>query len=140
MNLFEITIQRGAEGQWPVVVEQTAAGSFLPVRTEGTLPLDLAEFKTQLAGQVFPLDYGTLLGQALFHDGTRDAFVQALAHSDGQMHVLLFVAAEDLRGLRWERLCAPWTAAGNSCRWTSVFPSAWFPIYKHKRKPSSSPT
>jgi hypothetical protein len=107
MNLFEVTIQRGMEGRWPVVVEQTAAGTFLPVRSEGALQLELPEFNTQLTSQVSPLDYGTLLGQALFRDGIRDAFVQALAKSDGQLHVLLFVEAEDLRGLRWERLCAP---------------------------------
>jgi hypothetical protein len=107
MNLFEITIQRATQGRWPVVVEQTAAGTFLPVRTEGALSLDLSEFKNQLGSQVSPLDYGTMLGQAIFRNGIRDAFVQALAKSDGQMHVLLFVEAEDLRGLRWERLCAP---------------------------------
>jgi hypothetical protein len=107
MHLFEITIQRGMEGRWPVVVEQTAAGTLLPVRTEGALQLDLPEFKTQLASQVTPLDYGTLLGKELFREALRDAFVQALAKSDGQMHVLLFVEADDLRSLRWERLCAP---------------------------------
>src|SRR2546425_206847 len=106
MNLFEITVQRGVGGRWPVVVEHTAAGTFLPVRTEGTLQLDLPAFKTQLL-QASPFDYGTLLGQALFRDGIRDGFVQAVAKSDGQLHVLLFVEAEDLRGLRWERLCAP---------------------------------
>jgi hypothetical protein len=107
MNLFETTIQRGAQGRWPVVVEQSTAGTFLPVRTEGALQLDLAEFKTQLISQVTPLDYGTLLGQALFRDGIRDAFVQALAKSDGQMHVLINVQAEDLQTIRWERLAGP---------------------------------
>jgi hypothetical protein len=107
MHLFEITIQRGAQGRWPVVAEETATGTFLPVRTEGVLQLDLPTFETQLPGQVSLLDYGTLLGQALFRDAIRDAFVQALAKSGGQMHVLLFVETEDLRGIRWERLCAP---------------------------------
>jgi hypothetical protein len=107
MNLFEMTLQRGASGRWPVVVEQTTPGTFLPVRTEGALELDLPEFKTRLACRVSPLGYGTLLGQALFRDDVRDAFVQALAKSGDRLHVLLFVEAEDLRGLRWERLCAP---------------------------------
>ncbi len=56
MHLFEIAIQRGVAGRWPVVVE---------------------------------------------------AFVQALAKSDGQLLVLLFLEAEDLRGPRWKRDCAP---------------------------------
>jgi hypothetical protein len=90
-----------------VVVEQSASGSLLPVRVEGTLALDLADFKAPLAARVTPPDYGTLPGQALFRDGARDAFIQALARSDDPIHVLLFVEAEDLRGLRWGRLCAP---------------------------------
>src|SRR5579871_2275321 len=107
MNLFEITIQRGTQGRWPVVVEQTSAGTLLAVRSEGQLQLDLEEFKIQLDSQPAPLDYGTILGKALFRDSIRDSFVQALAKSDGQLHLLLFVEAEDLRRLRWERLCAP---------------------------------
>jgi len=32
MSTFEITIQRKAGETWPVVVEQSASGVFLPVR------------------------------------------------------------------------------------------------------------
>src|SRR5262249_58248409 len=46
-------------------------------------------------------------GQALFRDEVRDAFVQALAKSDARLHLLLFIEAAELKGLRWERLCAP---------------------------------
>jgi len=69
--------------------------------------LDFKEFEAQLGGTASALDYGILLGQTLFRDGIRDASVQALSKTDGQLHVLLFVEADDLRGLRWERLCAP---------------------------------
>jgi tetratricopeptide (TPR) repeat protein/energy-coupling factor transporter ATP-binding protein EcfA2 len=103
MNTFEITVQRKLGTNWPVVVEQSASGTFLPVRHEGTLQLDLVE----LTGQATPRDYGTMLGQALFRDEVRDAFVQALTKSDDRLHVLLFIEDTDLRTLRWERLCAP---------------------------------
>jgi energy-coupling factor transporter ATP-binding protein EcfA2 len=103
MNTFEITVQRILGTDWPVVVEQSAAGAFLPVRHEGSLQLNLAE----LTSQSTPRDYGDLLGKALFRDQVRDAFVQALARSDDRLHVLLFIEDADLRTLRWERLCAP---------------------------------
>src|SRR5215471_2796785 len=107
MNTFEITVQRKSGNTWPIVVEQSAAGVFLPVRNEGVLQADLAEFQAQLDSQTSAREYGTLLGQALFRDEVRDAFVQALAKSDARLHVLLFIEAAELKGLRWERLCAP---------------------------------
>jgi hypothetical protein len=107
MNTFEITVQRRAAGGWPVVAEQTTSGVFLRVRTEGLLQADLKELKAQLLSQPSARGYGTLLGQALFRDEVRDAFVRALPKGDERLHVLLFVEAADLRGLRWERLCAP---------------------------------
>src|SRR5262245_8019556 len=103
MHTFEITIQRKAGDAWPVVVEQSTSGVFLPVRDEGTLRLDL----TELASQTTPKEYGLVLGRALFHDEVRDAFVQALTKSEDYLRVLLFVEADDLKTLRWERLCAP---------------------------------
>src|SRR5262245_14219216 len=106
MNTFEITVQRKAGPAWPIVVEQSASGVFLPVRDEGLLQVDLEQFKTQLL-QSPPREYGTLLGQAVFREDVRDAFVQALAKSDDRLHVLLFIEDPDLKGLRWERLCAP---------------------------------
>jgi hypothetical protein len=41
MNTFEITVQRKLGTNWPVVVEQSSAGTFLPVRHEGSLQLNL---------------------------------------------------------------------------------------------------
>ena len=103
MNTFEITVQRKLGTTWPIVVEQSASGAFLPVRNEGTLELDLVE----LTGQPTPRDYGEILGKGLFRDEVRDAFVRALAKCDERLHVMLFVEDTDLRTLRWERLCAP---------------------------------
>src|SRR5262245_52133427 len=107
MNTFEITVQRRAGNAWPVVVEQSASGVFLPVRDEGLLQADLEEFKTQLNCQGTPREYGALLGQAVFREEVRDAFVQALAKSDDRLHVLLFIEDPYLKRFRWERLCAP---------------------------------
>jgi hypothetical protein len=103
MNVFEITIQRKAYGHWPVVVEQSQAGTFLPIRNEGRLTLD----ESELLSQPTPRDYGTELGKALFHDEVRDAFARARAESQDDLHLLLFVEDEELKVLHWERLCAP---------------------------------
>jgi len=103
MSIFEITVQRKSGDDWPVVVEHSKPGVFLPVRNEGLLSLD----QTELLSQVTPRDYGTLLGQALFRGEVRDAFVRARAKNGEDLRVLLFVEADDLKTLRWERLCAP---------------------------------
>ena len=43
MHTFEIIVQRKSGDIWPVVVEQSVSGVFLPVRDEGALRLDLTE-------------------------------------------------------------------------------------------------
>src|SRR2546422_4701792 len=60
-----------------------------------------------LSTQVTPRDYGTMLGQALFRDRIREAFLQARIQSQDRLSVQLCVEAPELRTLRWERLCAP---------------------------------
>jgi energy-coupling factor transporter ATP-binding protein EcfA2 len=103
VSTFEITVQRRADDGWHVVVEQGSPGTSLPVRVEGVLRLEPDELRSRAT----PKEYGTLLGQALFRDDVRDAFVRAIPTKDERLHVLLFVEAPDLRTLRWERLCAP---------------------------------
>ena len=103
MNTIQITIQRKSGDSWPVVVEESTGGVSLPIRKEGVLRIEEAA----ALGQPTPKDYGTVLGKALFSDDVRDAFVQSLSKSAGQLRVLLFVEAPDLRTWRWERLCAP---------------------------------
>jgi hypothetical protein len=104
LDTFQITIQRASEQGWPVVVEWSDdSKSSLPVRYEGVFQFDQAALKTQ----VTPRDYGTMLGQALFRDGIRDAFLQARTRSESGLSVLLLVEDVPLRDLRWERLCAP---------------------------------
>jgi hypothetical protein len=103
VNTFQITIQRKSGDRWPVVVEESKPGVFLPIRKEGVLKVDEAELK----GQQTPKNYGTLLGMALFRDDVRDAFVQALRESAGCLRVLLFIEDIQARTWRWERLCAP---------------------------------
>jgi WD40 repeat protein/energy-coupling factor transporter ATP-binding protein EcfA2 len=106
VNTFQITVQRKSANGWPIVVEQSAAGVFLPVRDEGVLEVNLDEFKTELDSQTEARAYGTLLGKAMFRDEIRDALKEALAKSD-DLHVLLFIEDAEIKGLRWERLCAP---------------------------------
>jgi WD40 repeat protein/formylglycine-generating enzyme required for sulfatase activity len=107
MNTLEIIVQRKSGTSWPVVVEYSRAGVLLPSRSEGVLEVgeERDQQLTSLLGQ--PRDYGIQLGQALFRQNVRDAFVGALRESEDQLRVLLCIEAEDLRSLRWERLGAP---------------------------------
>ncbi|MGF2040561.1 MAG: eIF2A-related protein [Nostoc sp. CmiVER01] len=112
MNIFEITIQRKYQDSWPVVVEHTKPGQFVPIRNQGILEIndDIAALRA-LIGQ--PDKYGAALGKALFHNDIRDAFSKALATledaKDGNnyLHVLLYIEADDLKKLHWEKLCVP---------------------------------
>jgi hypothetical protein len=103
VNSFKITIERKAGTSWPVVVEEEATGASLETRSEGMLELDLLA----LNAQITPQEYGTMLGQALFREVVRDAFLHARAQSEDCLSVQLFVEAPELHTLRWERLCAP---------------------------------
>ena len=107
INTIEINVQRKSGASWPIVVEYSQAGALLPIRSDGVFELseEACQELTGLLGQ--PRYYGTRLGQALFRESARDAFVGALRESEDQLRVLLCVEAEDLRQLRWERLGAP---------------------------------
>ena len=118
MNVFEITIQRRAGDQAPVVVEYRQSGG-LPVRNEGRLELT----EEVLNAQVTPLDYGRALGKALFRDDVRDAFARALAQAGERLHVLLFVEDETLTAWHWERLAAPLDGDWDFLSSTSAPPS-----------------
>jgi hypothetical protein len=109
MSTFEITIERKSADGWPVVVERTSPGASLRLRAEGTLLLSPEADGTLLAAVIEPKAYGTVLGQALFHEQVRDALARARADTTGddRLRVLLTVEDEGLRPLRWERLCAP---------------------------------
>src|SRR5215208_7112619 len=109
MSTFEITIERKAADRWPVVVERTSPGASLRLRTEGTLLLGPEAERALLSAGIEPKAYGTVLGQALFHDQVRDALARARAETaaDDRLRILLTVEDEGLRPLRWERLSAP---------------------------------
>jgi energy-coupling factor transporter ATP-binding protein EcfA2 len=121
LSTLEITIQRGIQGSWPVVVEHHRSGTLLPVRSEGEFRL-ADEPGTSIAGR-----YGAALGQALFKDSIRDAFVQARNESADGVRVLLFVEAEELKIWRWERLCGP--VDGNRWDFLSLEQRVLFSLY-----------
>ncbi|BBD60737.1 WD-40 repeat-containing protein [Nostoc sp. HK-01] len=114
MNIFKITIQRKYQDSWPVVVEHTKPGQLVTIRRQGILNIngedDLVTLRA-LSSQ--PREYGTILGKTLFNDGIRDAFIQALASledskdTEKYLHVLLYVEAEDIKELQWQKLCSP---------------------------------
>jgi hypothetical protein len=111
MNIFEITIQHKYKGRWPVVVEQSQSGS-LPTRSEGFLNLDEEKQTRLITLEQSHQEYGTLLGQALFHEMVRDGFMQARSGSEGNLRVLLVIESSELKTLHWERLCAPIRTGG----------------------------
>jgi WD40 repeat protein/energy-coupling factor transporter ATP-binding protein EcfA2 len=120
-SIFEVTIQRRGEEGWPVVVEDHREGSLLPVRSEGRLQLE----QEPLA--VSAQEYGTVLGQAVFHDSIRDAFVRARSASADGVRVLVFVEDQQLKKWRWERLCAP--VDGTRWDFLSLDQRALFSLY-----------
>ena len=75
LSTLEITIQRGSQGSWPVVAEHHRSGTLLPMRSEGQFLLD------EEPGSSIVRNYGEALGQALFKDSIRDAFVQSCNES-----------------------------------------------------------
>jgi WD40 repeat protein len=108
MDVFEIVVQRKAGAGWPVVAEYNRSGEFLSnTRREGVLQLDEAAYIALQQTEIDPLAYGTVLGQALFRENLRDAFMQARAQSPGHLRVLLVIEDPNLRPLHWESLCAP---------------------------------
>jgi energy-coupling factor transporter ATP-binding protein EcfA2 len=104
MHTLEVAVARKIDDGWPVVV-WSRAPSFLTVRDEGLLKLDLDELR-QL--ELDAKAYGIRLGEALFDDvRIRDVFVQSLTKSGNALRILLSIEDLTLRSLRWERLCAP---------------------------------
>ncbi|MEM7032507.1 MAG: CHAT domain-containing protein, partial [Chloroflexota bacterium] len=113
MHTLEITIQRKTEQGWPVVVEQNRSGDFLPIRREDVMNLD-EETQTDLIslGELNPLSYGTILGEALFSGKILRAYTDALAQiketgDQDQLHIFLSIEDPDFYHFRWGRLCAP---------------------------------
>ncbi|MBX9253028.1 CHAT domain-containing protein [Desmonostoc muscorum CCALA 125] len=103
-DLLEITIQHKKETFWPVIAEYRRKGEFFAKRYEGKLQLNVNELLTQ----VTPLNYGKVLGAALFQGSIKTSYTTALSMSSSSnklLRILLFIEAEDLRTYRWERLC-----------------------------------
>ncbi len=113
---FEIAIQRKFGQSWPVVVRVKQPDG-LTTHTEGTLQLredDLIQLKQE---QENYLEYGTILGKALFRETVRETFVRTLGQSieGAPLRVLLSNEADsqdEVRSWHWERLCAPIDAGG----------------------------
>ena len=78
MSLFEITIQRKEGDAWPAVVRHQPGAGALARWSRGRLALHLGDLDPLLPSQK---EYGLRLGQALFRDDIRDAFVRAVANA-----------------------------------------------------------
>ncbi len=114
MNAFEleITIQsKSGESNWPIVVRCKQPDG-LTLHAKETLALTPENLSQLAAHQEKELEYGTLLGQAVFQGSVRETFVRALSKSshDSRLRLLLAIEAADndpIKTLHWERLCAP---------------------------------
>jgi energy-coupling factor transporter ATP-binding protein EcfA2 len=102
MHTLEITIQRKSGAAWPVVVEYSSTTSAVRIYHQASLQLD----RVALRAEPSPKEYGIGLGRALFFDEVRTALREASGRHPEPLHVLLFVDDDELRGDRWERLCA----------------------------------
>jgi hypothetical protein len=139
MNIFEITIQPKTDKGWPVAVKHTPSG-YSPLYYKGTLNLNtednFAEVQ-QYLGQ--PEKYGRELGQKLFTQEIRFAFTNALSYTRQNatqeqqiLYVFLHIDTfnnDSLKTLRWERLCAPFSAGDNDWEYLSVDRRTTFSIY-----------
>ncbi|NJM06944.1 CHAT domain-containing protein [Candidatus Gracilibacteria bacterium] len=103
MDSFEITIQRMVDGVAPVIIEISSDERLKPDRIDSTFQIDIQALNATMAKAE---DYGSLLGQALFHGIAAERFKTALGTATQCLRVLLFVEDIELRALRWERLCA----------------------------------
>src|SRR5687768_11818258 len=99
--VLKITIQRESKGRYPIVAELSGHGG-LPTRVQGVWEHD----RVELLGLLQANAYGTLLGRGVFAGNILHTFTHARGQFE-RVHVLLVIEAEDLRDLRWERLCGP---------------------------------
>jgi hypothetical protein len=113
---FEITILRKSHDRWPIVVRIKQLDG-LTTHTEGNLQLSEDEWNKLIQHQENEKEYGKLLGQALFQNEMRDAFIRAYSKSsqDRPLRILLSIEVDhtdELRTLHWQRLCVPIDASG----------------------------
>jgi hypothetical protein len=73
MPTLELTVQRKTDNGYPVIASLSRPGKFLSLRREAILHLDLAKL---IPLQCEPFEYGRILGESLFVDNIRDAFVK----------------------------------------------------------------
>lgn len=124
-STFEIMIQRGQAGRWPVEIKWVVDGA-CPVQDKGVFNVSWPEFEEHLrTSSLDPHAYGTLLGEALFVGAIERVFARArgAVASESPLHVLVSVDADELRPLRWERLCAPLDD-----RWDFLSLNQWTPF------------
>jgi WD40 repeat protein/energy-coupling factor transporter ATP-binding protein EcfA2 len=108
MNTYEIQIRKSGKGNWSIECINRLDNGINHVTGEFKIAnweeLDgLADDPKQSK------DYGERLGKALFDDVISRDFAAAVSKSNHEqpLRVLLYIEAEELKALRWEKLCAP---------------------------------
>jgi hypothetical protein len=104
-DILKIAVGRsfGGHDWWPVSATFEAVDKWLPQNREGRLYLDLAA----LQDSHDPLNYGRLLGQALFQETIGQLYEQARSRKNERLRILLSVEDPQLQNLRWEWIVTP---------------------------------
>ena len=114
MAILKLTIRPKIDGVFPVSLVLTDAGP-APLEDMGELQLDKEEKSSLLEYEADPRQYGVALGKLLFKDRVKDAF---LKNRRQLRRIQLVIEDDELKTLRWERLCAPidgdWVFLGRS--------------------------
>ncbi|MEM7031041.1 MAG: CHAT domain-containing protein [Chloroflexota bacterium] len=122
-NLFSIILRSKGNDGWPVDVHVELQSDSVPSELESVLHFDTNDL-TQYSGS--PLEYGRVLGNALFQESIRDAFVRASADSEGRLYIRLQIEDDELRSLHWEWLCAPLPSGWALLALEQRFPTAFY--------------
>lgn len=110
MSVFEIQIRQSRPGEYCSVECIHRKLNYSPNHLHGKFWLEKRDELDKLADDTTQSEeYGKRLGEALFKDEVRDEFAAAVREGSDKnpLRVLLYIEDEELKSLRWEKLCTP---------------------------------
>ena len=131
-STFHVTIRRGFDGEYPVVVEYVPPASRLPIRQYGFFRYDDKGYDYLNRVPMTAHQYGMTLGRALFTEELYFSFIQAWVSKVEPLRVCIAIEDPKLQLLHWEKLHAPL----NNGRWdflstTSIYSLNYNPAVKN---------
>ncbi len=124
---FRVTIHKGGNGEYPVLIEYMPRGAWLPTRQYGVLRLSDESYEYLQRTSITSRDYGSVLGRALFTEELYFTFVQAWVTRVAPLRVCITVEEPRLQLLHWEKLTAPM----NKGRWDFLSTATVFSLNYH---------